>query len=366
MMETSRRTLLKGIAVGAAGAVSGLAMPKAQAATHANNLVEPATEQQPLKLNYGGLFTCSESNRTKWSPDLGQYWLKVNWSQLEPTPGVYSFGVIDNYLAAHPGVYVRLHIGGGDNAPAWLASFSGPFVSVKNSRDNVTSLCGRYWMQGYKDRFALICAALGAKYDNNPYIASINNFSNSLVYDEPWILGGDAGSVTSLYNAGLTQSTSQSAQLSGLATLAAAFPTTIMEMPGHGDWDYPVMKSGVVKTKYDWPAGRTMFNDLHDLYQDHIIFTDYGLGPDEYTSPQPRATATSYYAWMHQLADEGFPVAFQLTLTGSGQKPTQAQMSGGIDAGISMGASWIEHSDWSLLDNSAVQTFDSRIKANIA
>jgi len=323
--------------------------------TPANAVIKPV---------YGGLYTSREANRTRWSPALGQYWLKVRWADLEPSPGVYNWAPITDYLTAHPGVRVRLHIEGGDGAPSWLANDSGAFVPVTNNRDSITRYCGRYWVPAYKNRFKSFVTALGARFDKVPEIASVNNFGNSLVYDEPWIMGGDAASVARLYSAGLNRDSSLAAQKEAIAALIQAFPTTVIEMPGHGTWDYPVDATG--KIKYDWAGGRDIFNQMHALYGRHIIFTDYGLGPNEgEAAAADLATAPSFYSWLHKRADLGYPIAFQLTLTTSGSSPTTEQMVGAMEAAVFMGASWVEHSEFMLLNNSQVQFYDGEFKANV-
>lgn len=327
-----------------------------------------AASAPAIKHNYGGLFVSTESNRTSWSPPLDHYWLKVNWSDLEPQQGQYDFSSITTYLNAHPGVNVRLHVQGGDNAPVgtssnpgWLANIAGGGVNVTNTRAGTTAFCGRYWVQAYKDAYAALVTALGAAFDSNQQIASINNAGCSLIFDEPWIMGGDSASTINLYNSGLTKATQQSAIYDALAALMVAFPTTVVEMATHSELTYPTASG----QGGSWTEGRDQLNTLDALYGDHIIITDYGLGPGEDEAAQPLDTATTQYSWMHGRAVAGRPIAFQATLAAAGSPDTSANQTGGCDAAVAMKARWYEHNAWALLTNSQVQTYDAEFKANV-
>lgn len=319
-----------------------------------------------IKNSYGGLFAATEANRASYSPPLGQYWLKVKWSDLEPTQGNYDWSSIDNYLnlAAHATTNVRIHVQGGQLAPVsgsntWLADISGGTVSVKNSKDVTTAPCGLYWNPAYMAAYATFVAAMGARYDGNPRVVSINNAGCSLIYDEPWIMGGDPTSCINMFNAGLTSTTQQTAIYNALDALMAAWPTTIIEMPVHSQLNYPVSSGqGGNWTNDGLPA----INQLHTTYGQRLIITDYGLGPGEYeAAASSLATAPSVYSWMHKRSDLGYPIAFQATFG----TYNQANVESGTQAAIDMGGRWYETSSWSALPNTEVQAYDTALKANV-
>ena len=121
--------------------------------------------------------------------------------------------------------------------------------------------------------------AMGTQFDANARVASVNMVGTSLIYDEPWITGG-AASGAALYNAGLTKDKVIAAQNAGLAATVAAFPHTVVEMPLHGQFTYPV-SGGQAGT---WADGIGLANAWDALYGDHVIFTDYGWGAGDYTA----------------------------------------------------------------------------------
>jgi hypothetical protein len=318
-------------------------------------------------MNYGGLFTNSNTYRLSVSPALDHFWLHVDWAALNPTNGGYDFSPITSYLKANPGVNVRLHIGGGPSAPAWLLGLYGT-VSVTNTRSNITQDCGRYWVRGYKTKYADFCNALGATFDSNPRVASVNMAGCSLIFEEPFILGGDAAAV-SCFNGGLTATNGRDAMYAGLAALTAAFPTTVCEFAGHSARAYPnTAGTGEVS---DWSTtttvgGRAILNYMHNLYGAHYSSTDYGLGPTDYTAAATSlASAPSIYSWMHLRANLGYPIGFQLTAAGPGTSPTATDLTDAIRSGIDMKARWVEHSSYGRLTNSTVQNLDATLKANI-
>lgn len=326
--------------------------------------LQRAANHPKIKRNYGGLFPNVEANRASWSPPLAQYWLKVKWSDLEPAQGVYDWSIIDNYLTAHPTVNVRIHVQGGQFAPVsgsntWLADISGGTVDVYNTKDAINVPCGLYWNATYMAAYATFVAAMGARYDANPQVASINNAGCSLVYDEPWIMGGDTTSCINMYNAGLNKTTQQTAIYNALDALMAAWPTTIIEMPTHGQLNYPTSTGqGGNWTNDGLPA----INLLHTTYGQRLIITDYGLGPGEYEDAATSlTTATSLYSWMHLRADLGYPIAFQATFG----TYNQANVESGTQAAIDMGGRWFETSSWSALPNNEVQAYDAALKANV-
>ena len=317
-----------------------------------------------IKNNYGGLFTSTEANRASWTPPLGQYWLKVKWSDLEPNQGTYDWSSIDSYLVAHPTLNVRIHVLGGQLAPVsgtntWLADISGGTVDVTNVPAGITVPCGMYWKQPYMNAYATFVKAMGARYDSNPQVASINNAGCSLVFDEPWIMGGDTTSCVNMYNAGLSKIAQHNAIYNALDALMAAWPTTIIEMPTHSQLNYPISTG----QGGDWMNdGLPAINMLHTTYGHQLILTDYGLGAGEYEAAAPDlATALTQYSWMHLRSTLGFPIAFQATF----RTTTQAIVESGTQAAIDMGGRWFEHSSWGALPNNEVQSYDSALKANV-
>ena len=322
----------------------------------------PPTAVPVIKTNYGGLYGASDADRTRRA--VNQQWLKVRWADLNPSQGVYNWTPITSKLASNPSLVVRLHVNGGPSAPQWVMNSAGT-VQVANAKDLVTKTVGKYWTPVYMAAYKQFMTALGAQFDANARVASVNMAGTSLIYDEPWITGGVASGAT-LYAAGLTKDKVVAAQNAGLAATVAAFPHTIVEMPLHGQFTYPVA-GGQAGT---WAAGIGLANSWDALYGNHVIFTDYGWGAGDYTAAASSlTTASNLYSWMHKRADLGRPIAFQATLApgvaAGSANPSAAAAVDASDGAVRMGARWFEHYDWSLLTVTQAQAFDAGLKANV-
>lgn len=314
------------------------------------------------KTNYGGLYGTTEADRTRRG--VNQLWLKVKWADLEPQQGVYNWTPITNKLAANPNLVVRVHVQGGPSAPQWLKDSAGT-VQVSNNKDQFTAIVGKYWTPQYMTAYQQFVTAMGTRFDTNPRVASINMFGTSLIYDEPWITGGHTSGAT-LYNAGLTKDKVIAAQNAGLAATVAAFPHTVVEMPLHTQFTYPVA-GGQAGT---WAGGIGLANAWDQQYGNRVIFTHYGWGAGDYTpAADSLATAPNLYSWMHKRADLGRPIAFQATLApgvpAGEANPTSADAVDAADGAVRMGARWFEHHSWSLLTVAQAQAFDAGLKANV-
>lgn len=314
-----------------------------------------------VKTNFGGLYgtTTADADRR----GVKQLWLKVRWDTLEPSEGSYRWGVIDSALAS--GYIIRLHVQGGQFAPEWL-KVATTKVSVSNSKDGVAATVGRYWVLRYRDAYARFVAALGARYDSHPRLASVNMFGCSLIYDEPWIVGG-ATSGAALYEAGLSKSEVIVAQEEGLFATVAAFPSTVVEMPLHTQLMYPVSGG----QKGSWADGVGLATAWHNAYGNRVVFVHYGWGPGDYAEASPSLEkATGLYPWLHCRADLGGFIAFQATLVpgvpGGSVTPTVEQARAACEEAVRMGAVWFEHAAWGYFtDVLEARKYDTALKANL-
>ncbi|MGG5257615.1 beta-galactosidase [Phycicoccus avicenniae] len=354
---TAAQTPSVGTASG--GTTTGSTAPTA---APANAAAAAPAATTTTKTNYGGLYGTTTADRDRRGVE--HQWLKVRWSDLEPREGGYDWTAIDRLLASDPDLVVRVHVGGGQFAPQWLKTAAGS-VQVTNKKDGVTASVGKYWTPRYTAAYKKFVTALGARYDANPRIASVNMFGTSLVYDEPWITGGEA-SGAALHTAGLTKDKVVAAQNAGLAATTAAFPRTVVEMPLHGRFTYPVAGG----EKGSWTEGLTLANAWDTAYGKRVVFTDYGWGAGDYTAAAASLTsAPNLYSWMHKRADLGRPIAFQATLapgTAAGSTtPTSAAAVAASDEAVRMGARWFEHHSWSYLTVAKATAIDSALKANV-
>lgn len=322
----------------------------------------PTPSTTTTKSNYGGLFGSTEADRKRRGVD--HLWLKLKWSDLEPRPGVYDWTPISSRLAANRNLVIRLHVSGGASTPGWLKESAGS-VKVSNAKDSFSAEVGQYWTPEYMAAYKRFVSAMGTQFDANPRIASINMFGTSLIYDEPWITGGRASGAT-LFKAGLDKEKVKAAQNAGLAATVRAFPHTVVEMPLHGQFTYPVAGGQAGK----WSDGIGLANAWDRLYGSRVIFTDYGWGAGDYTpAASSLETAPNLYSWMHKRADLGRPIALQATLApgvaASRARPTAQAATGAGNDALRMGASWFEHHSWSLLTAAQARAIDAGLKANV-
>lgn len=324
---------------------------------------EPPQPPAPVqKRNFGGLFGTTAADATRRG--VKQLWCKLRWADLEPREGEYDWAALDTWLAS--GMTVRLHVLGGQHAPGWLKTAAGS-VAVSNAKDGVTATVPRYWEARAKDAYARTVAALGARYDTHPALASVNVFGCSLIYDEPWIVGG-APAGAALFAAGLTKDGVIASQEAALAATVAAFPTTAVEMPLHTQLMYPVQGG----QKGSWADGLGLVNAWDTKYGSRVVFTHYGWGPGDYADAAASLEkAPSLYAWMHRRADEGRPIAFQATLApgvaAGSVTPTVEAARAACDEAVRMGAAWFEHAAWAYFtDVAEARRIDEALKANAA
>ncbi|WP_216842551.1 hypothetical protein [Arthrobacter sp. NEB 688] len=341
---------------------SPAAAPAAPAAAPAPTAAPAPAAARAPKSNYGGLYGSTAADRTRRGVD--QQWLKVRWADLEPREGVYDLSRVTRLLASDPHLVVRLHVQGGQFAPEWLKKAAGS-VRVTNAKDAVGASVGRYWTPRYRAAYARFVAALGAQLDSHPRVASVNMFGTSLVYDEPWITGGPA-SGAALHRAGLGRDEVVASQDAGLAATVRAFPHTVVEMPLHGQFTYPVAGG----QKGSWVQGRSLANAWDAQYGDRVVFTDYGWGAGDWTAAASSlSTAPNLYSWMHRRADLGRPIAFQATLapgTRAGStRPTAAVALAASQEAARMGARWFEHHSWGYLTVAQARTVDAALTANV-
>ncbi len=136
-------------------------------------------------------------------------------------------------------------------------------------------------------------------------------------------------------------------QNAGLDATVTAFPHTVVEMPLHGQFTYPVAGG----QKGTWADGIGLANAWDAKYGSRVI-SRLRLGPGDWTAAASSlATARrNLYSWMHKRADLGRPIAFQATLapvSGRGQHDAdRGRGPRGDDEAVGMGARWFEHASW--------------------
>jgi hypothetical protein len=226
-------------------------------------------------------------NNSQLNNGINHVMIRIGWNKLQPdttgNPAVdslaFDWSFLDSILnSATTGTLFKIGVDAGAAAPNWLKTATGT-VDVWNTKDQVMATCPLWWTDTAHNAWSALQQAMGARYDADPRILQVIASGSMAVYMEPWILGSDTPSGIRLFNAGLTTLTMTQASIERtLRETIAAWPTTRVEMPIHGQLQYPY--SGGVKN-LSWTASRDWFNPLAAEFADQMMVTDYGVGPSD-------------------------------------------------------------------------------------
>lgn len=102
--------------------------------------------------------------------------VRAPWSDLEPSPGVYDFSILDNELARAEeyNTLVTLAIVNGPNAPGWLAAQGVQMIPFLDFSDGQQKMLPLLWDAKYLNYWKNFIAALGARYNSHPRIALVH------------------------------------------------------------------------------------------------------------------------------------------------------------------------------------------------
>jgi hypothetical protein len=140
----------------------------------------------------GGLM--SVGNTGDW-PGIIDVWVpNLEWRDLQPRPGVFRFGPINELIrrARASGDTLRLRIFAGRYAPGWVKQRFGT-VSVYDPIDGITASVPRWWRAGYMDTYRRLQAELAGRYDGNSTIRAVTVSGAMTVWAEPFIRGTSSG-----------------------------------------------------------------------------------------------------------------------------------------------------------------------------
>lgn len=300
---------------------------------------------------------------------VDQIALKVPWSTINPSDGVYDWSFIDNYLSNFPTTRFTLRIQSGNTCPDWLKTITGTVEVYLTSRNQTAFVC-HWWEEVAMAAWENMIQAAGSRYDSNPRVVMVSADAPMVVYSEPYILGSDQASGARLFSAGLNQTTMIAAITRCVQDTANAFPNTLVELAIHGQIQIPV-SGGMI---FSWPIGRQLAIDLATVHGKHLVFSDYGLGTaNTFAAHAPAGGETIYntadvytFMYLRTLPSAGIlrgPVTFQLTV---GQEPqVQATYQQAAQNAIDLGGWQCETSGWGLLSTTA-GTYDLALKNNAA
>ena len=276
--------------------------------------------------------------------------MKLPWNTVETRAGVYDFSEIDRALAAHPGVQFRLRFMAGIHAPQWVKDDSGGCVLIEpNSVNGNTGCAPRFWTEAFHADYVGLMRAVAARYESDAQVVEVTNSECTTVYSEPFILGADSASIDRLWRAGYTKAGHETCLRRSTSAMMSLFRTTRVSIAGHSRWQFIVPgPGGPGDGAYaaSWEDERAMLNDLSAAYGSRLVLDDHGLGPDDAVCPTPgqsRTTASSWYCYMSGLHASPAAYGWQFTLNGG-------SMAAAADAGVGMGACFLEFAAFQTLD----------------
>jgi hypothetical protein len=199
--------------------------------------------------------------------------VRQNWSDLEPTEGVYDWRYLDNVTArvaaAGKAVLLRVITGGGDivaggNCPTWVMDAvaaeplppSQKFYTFNEDGRSVTIAV--FWDPVWLAKKTAMITALGARYSSNPAVKIVGvSFANSK--NEDWNVPHTPPEVTAWFAAGYTSAKMLDAGRQIIDATMAAFPNqyVTLAVAGNGprldpDADY-VARNAVLNARASWP-----------------------------------------------------------------------------------------------------------------
>jgi hypothetical protein len=292
--------------------------------------------------------------------------MKLPWHTIEKQPGVFDFSAIDAAMALHPDVRFRLRFMAGVHAPQWVKDRSGGCVLIEPDSVNGTSGCvPRYWTDAFHADYVALMRAVAARYEDDQQVVEIANSECTTIFAEPFILGANATSIDRLWRAGYTKLGHETCLRRSTSAMMSLFRSTRVSLAGHSKWQFIVQGPGGPgdgSFAASWDDERAMLNELNNLYGSRLVLDDHGLGPDDAVCPTPgetRLTATSWYCYLSGLRATSSSYGWQFTLNGGSMAPA-------ADAGVAMGACFLEFAAFQALDQTKRRQVHDSLLANCA
>jgi hypothetical protein len=207
-------------------------------------------------------------------PDVDGVSVRQDWSDLEPSEGLYDWRFLDNVTAragaAGKAVLLRIGTGGGDIAlggscPTWVMDAvaaeplptSQKFYTFNDGERSVTIAV--FWDPVWLAKKTAMIAAVGARYSNNPTVKIVGaSFANANTED--WAVPHTPPEVNAWFAAGYTSEKMLDAGRQIIDAVMAAFPNqyVTLAVAGNGprldpDADY-VARNAVLNARASWPG----------------------------------------------------------------------------------------------------------------
>lgn len=278
--------------------------------------------------------------------------VRVHWSSVESTPDNYNWSLIDNALnaAIEEHKFISISIAVAAFAPQWVMDGAETFTYIHphSAVGQVTAPIP--WDPYYVAQLDDMIAALGARYDGNPYIhfVEVNGPASFYGIETNFPSASIIDNVEALSPSSLFFSRFEAGWMHGIDTYVAAFPNTRLAIALHHDFGY--------------------FNEGNNQYTVPINIREYALSRNTSEPIIIRLNGLTKNGGMFQYPYTGDPssVPFYVNLAFAARTSTELGYEGSrfvcigydirdvieaIDNGVSYDANTLEFFDDSELYN---------------
>jgi hypothetical protein len=278
----------------------------------------------------------------------------LNWSDLEPAPRRFRFGVIRDIAerAHRDGDSVRLRIFAGRGAPDWVKRRFGT-VHIHDPVDGIDADVPRWWVRGYMRTYRRLQVRLAARFDDRDLIRAVTITGAMTVSGEPF-LRSVASSATrrNLLDAGYTPRKDQRAIL---ASIRAHRPwRRTRQILNLNPWQF-VRRDGTYGQKATF-TNRAM-NTFRRIFGRRAILQNNSIRSQYIVDRMPE-TLGDVYRHMRRL---GGAISFQ-----TAQPSRVGNLITVLEWCVRQGAYGVEVHKGSteLLSNAEARSFDALLEAN--
>lgn len=168
--------------------------------------------------------------------------VRVHWSALEPAPGNYNWSLIDNALDATIAEqkFLSISIAVAAFTPQWVMDSAETFTYIHPHPAVGQVTAPVPWDPYYLAQLDNMIAALGARYDGNPYIyfVEVNGPASFYGIETNFPSTSITDNVEALSPPSLFYNEFEAGWMHGIDTYVAAFPNTRLAITLHHDFGY--------------------------------------------------------------------------------------------------------------------------------
>lgn len=299
----------------------------------------------------------------------------VDWADLEASDQVFAgpgWSLINGLVTDPRGFKLRLRVYAGRYSPAWAKRLGGPTVSgggidcsaggiAVTLANNPHGGCVPYfWSDEFLAQYEELVREIARRYEGVPAVLEMQAAGCMTIFAEPFIrAGGDLGSNTRLFRAGLNETTDQRCHERMIQIHMNTFSRIRTSYSTHTSWQLvsdPAIESDGLKSS--WSLERQLIDTFRSRYADRLIMMNNGLG--ETNSCKAGTPETNMWCWFRSIPQ---PKGFQ-TETWKKLGSSSEGIYATLDNALSMGACFIELPRGVIDSENRFPDYDARLEAN--